>query len=748
MTRKLMVLLLAICANLFCVLSAQSLTRYVNPLIGSGGHGHVFVGASVPFGAVQLGPQNFFKGWDWCSGYHYSDSIVAGFSHLHLSGTGGSDLGDLLIMPYTGAVKTFEGTQQNHRAGYASKYRHQGEAARPGYYSLLLDDYSIKAELTATERVGFHRYRFPKGEKKSNVIFNLKQGIGDKATDTYIEQVDEHTIIGYRMSTGWAKDQRFYFAIKSDKPMGDLLVFEDSVKLSGKSGKGKAIKGVISLKEGVQVLQLKVGVSPVSSENALNNIAAEITGWNFDEIAKKADEGWNDELKKIKIESNNETDKKIFYTAFYHTMIAPSLFNDHNKDYRGTDKQIYKNAPFDNYTIFSLWDTYRALHPLFTIVQQEKVNDIIASMLAIYQQQKKLPVWHLVGSESNMMPGVSGVQVVAEAYLKGFKGFDTTLAMEAAKNTMMTEGFGMKYDQQLKYLPSDKVEESVAKALEYGVSNGSVALMAKKMNRSDDYNYFHKRLRNYQLYFDKGTGFFRGKRADGSWNPVFDPVLFSHPWIDDLSEGNHWQYLFLVPQDVNGLIQLVGGEKRFEKRLDSLFTIPAQHDPKAALDIAGMIGLYAHGNEPGHHIIYLYNYIGQQWKAAEKSRYILKHMYKDDPDGLSGNEDCGQMSAWYLLSSMGFYPVYPAGGIYEIGSPLFKKASIQLPGGKSFMVKANNMSDANVYVQSIKLNGKPYAKSYLQHQDIVKGGIIEMTMGPKPNYNFGARVQDRPKTSY
>lgn len=726
---------------------AQNLTQYVDPLIGSGGHGHVFVGANVPFGAVQIGPQNIPKGWDWCSGYHYSDSIMIGFSHMHLSGTGGSDLGDLLIMPYTGTIKTFEGTQKDHRSGYASLYTHEREKVQPGYYSVHLDDYSIDAELTASERVAFHKYKFPDG-KQANIIFNLKNGIGDRATETFIEQVDDYTLKGYRMSTGWANDQRFYFAIKSDKPLGKLLVFNDTTKLTGTSGKGNAIKAIATFGTTVQTIQLKVGISPVSSDNALDNINAEIPDWNFDTVKKQADEKWNKELSKIEIETPTDSTKTIFYTSLYHTMFAPALFNDYNKDYRGTDKQVYKAAKFDNYTIFSLWDTYRALHPLYTIMQQDKVNDIISSMLAIYQQQKKLPVWHLVGCESNMMPGVSGVQVVAEAYLKGFKGFDTTLAMEAAKATMMTEGFGMSYDQKLQYIPYDKVEESVAKALEYGVSNGSVALMAKKMNRTEDFKYFHKRLQNYKLYYDSATGFFRGKSSSGTRNPVFNPVLFSHPWIDDLSEGNHWQYLWLVPQDVNGLIKLIGGENRFAKRLDSLFVIPAVEDPKAAADVAGLVGLYAHGDEPSHHIAYLYNYIGQQWKTAEKVSFLLKNMYQNQPNGLSGNEDCGQMSAWYILSSMGFYPVFPASGMYEIGSPLFDKTTINLPNGKQFTIKATNLNNENIYVQNITLNGKSYTKSYLKHQDIVDGGMLEFVMGNRPNYKFGMKKDDRPSSKY
>jgi len=745
--RKCICLVLAVMSFMPLKSFGQKLTDFVYPMIGAGGHGHVFVGANVPFGAVQVGPQNFIKGWDWCSGYHYSDSIVTGFSQMHLSGTGGSDLGDLQIMPYTGPIKLFAGTQENHSSGYASLYSHHQESVRPGYYSVLLKDYGIKVELTATERVAFHKYHFPKGEN-ANVIFNLKDGIGDHATDTYIKQIDAYTIVGYRMSSGWANDQRFFFAIKSDKPLGVLQIFDDQATIKGVEGKGKAIKGVVTLGKDIKDVQLKVGVSPTTIENALNNIKAEIPGWDFQLVKKQADNKWERELSKIIIQTKSKTDKRIFYTGLYHTMFDPMLFNDHNNDYRGTDKKIYKGAKFKNYTVFSLWDTYRALNPLYTIMQPEKVDDIIRSMLHIYQQQGKLPIWHLMGCESNMMPGVSGVQVVAEAYLKGFKGFDSSLAFEAVNKTMMTDGYGMSYDKALQYLPSDKVGESVAKALEYGVSNGSVALMAKKMGRDSAYAYYSKRRKNYLQYYDSATGFFRGKQSNGQWNPVFDPVKFSHPWIDDLSEGNSWEYLWLVPEDVNGLIHLLGGEQRFEKRLDSLFTIQALHDPKAPLDVAGLIGLYAQGNEPGHHIAYLYNYIGKQWKTAEKIRYILQNLYTDKVDGLSGNEDCGQMSAWYIFSSLGFYPVFPADGKYAFGSPIFDKATLQLPKGKKFVMITQNNSPENKYIQSVRLNGMTYKNSYITHEQIVKGGKIEFVMGPRPNKSFGSTPAVRPATDY
>lgn len=728
----------------------QKPTAYVNPLIGAGGHGHVFVGASVPFGAVQAGPSNIFKGWDWCSGYHYSDSIIIGFPQTHLSGTGGSDLGDVLIMPYTGKIRTDKGLQNDHSIGYSSLFSHATEKVRPGYYSVVLDDYKIKVELTATERVAFHQYRFPGDGRDAHIIIDLKEGIGDKPADTYIKLLNDTTIVGYRFSKGWANNQQLYFAVILSQPVSQFNVYTNDTLLNGVSGRALNIKGVMSFKGDPGLVQLKVGISPVSEENALENIAAEIPGWNFNDIVRQADDKWNRELSKIDIETDNITDKRIFYTALYHTMIDPALFNDHNNDYRGTDKKVYRNAGFKNYTIFSLWDTYRALHPLYTIIQPEKVNDIINSMLAIYQQQGKLPVWHLMGCESNLMPGMSGVQVVAEAYRKGFRGFSTQLAYEAVRNSMLNNDpyRGLGYLKTLNYIPYEATRGSVAQTMEYNIGDGSIALMAKQLNKNDDYKLFTARSKYYKNYFDPATKFFRGKDSLGKWDPRLDPWKSSHPWIDNYCEGNVWQYTWLAPQDVEGVISLLGGEKEFAKRLDYFFDTPLPHDPKAPPDIAGLVGMYAHGNEPGHHTIYLYAYVGQQWKTAEKARYILHELYRDSTDGISGNEDCGQMSAWYIFSALGFYPVFPANCAYVMGSPLFNKAVIHLPEGRSFTVKAIHNSPSNIYIQSVRLNGKPYSKSYIMHQDIVKGGNLEFTMGSKPNTKFGTAESDRPKSMY
>lgn len=722
----------------------QKYTSYVDPFIGSGSHGHVFVGASVPFGAVQPGPDNFYKGWDWCSGYNYGDSVLIGFAQTHLSGTGIGDLADVLIMPYTGPVKTDKGQEKTPGSGYASRYSHQQEKAVPGYYRVKLLDYGVDVELTASERVAFHRYRFPAG-REAHVIIDLKEGINDRGTDTYIKQVDAYTLLGQRFSSGWAKDQRLYFAIRSQEPINQFAVYNNDTLLEGKQGRGKNIKGLISFPNGAPpTLQLKIGISPVSPENALANIEAEIPHWNFQQAADQASDKWERELSRIRIETGNEADKRMFYTALFHTMINPSLFNDHNKDYRGADKNVYPNASFDNYSVFSLWDTYRAAHPLYTLIQPERAADMINSMLEIYKQQGRLPIWHLMGNETGTMVGISSLQVIAEAYLKGLKGFDAGQAYEAIKATAMTDFLGLGYVREAKAIPYDKQSSSVARGLEYAISDYSIALMAKKLGKTADYNYFLKRANSYQLYFDPSTRFFRGISSEGVWRADFSPTQ-STGRNRDYTEGNAWQYLWLVPENVKGIVSLLGGDKAFTAKLDSFFTVKMTEGTQTLADLTGLIGQYAHGNEPGHHIPYLYAYAGEQWKTAGKVRYILKEFYSDKPDGIIGNEDCGQMSAWAIFSAMGFYPVFPASGMYVIGSPLVNKASLQVAGGKQFVVEAVNNSPANIYIQRLELNGKPYKNSYLLHSDIIKGGTLRMFMDSKPNPHFGAEASCRPQ---
>ncbi|MGN7822409.1 GH92 family glycosyl hydrolase [Chitinophaga sp. 22536] len=715
----------------------------VDPYIGSGGHGHVFVGASVPYGAVQAGPTNIVKGWDWCSGYHYSDSVVIGFSQMHLSGTGIGDLGDVLIMPYTGKIRTNRGTQENPASGYGSHYSHAREKARPGYYAVKLDDYNIDVELTASERVALHKYTFPKNEP-ANIIIDLKEGIGwDAPVETFIRKVDDYTLEGYRYSKGWAEDQRVWFTIKSNVPVKQFQVFEGDNKQTGVSLKGKAVKGVISFEKSPGQVMLKVGISPVSSANALANINAEMQGWDFAKVVNSANAKWDKELSKVDIQTKDEAARRVFYTALYHTMIDPALFNDHDGSYRGTDKKVYPNPGFDNYSVFSLWDIYRSATPLSTILHPEKVNSFVNSMITIHKQQGKLPVWPLMGSETNCMVGYHAVPPIVDAYLKGFTGFNAEDAFAAMKATSMRDDLGVKYVKERGYIPADKEYESVSKALEYAIDDWCIAAMAKKMGKTEDYEYYKKRAAYYKNYFDSTIKFVRPRMSDGSFKTPYDPFNSIHE-KGDFTEGNGWQYTWLVPQDVEGLISLMGGDEAFTRKLDSLFTAKGDMGAEASNDISGLIGMYAHGNEPSHHVTYMYAFAGNQWKTAEKVRQVMKDFYFDQPEGLAGNEDCGAMSSWYVFSSLGFYPVNPANGVYVMGSPLFDKATVKLQGGKTFTVQTINNSKENIYIQSVTLNGKPYTKSFITHQDLVKGGTMVVTMGNKPNVNFGKAVADRP----
>lgn len=724
----------------------SNFTQFVDPLIGSGGHGHVFVGASVPFGAIQAGPSNFHKGWDWCSAYHYSDSIIKGFSHLHLSGTGCSDLGDFLIMPAVGKIKLTPGSQENPESGYASYYNHNSEKAEPGYYKVHLDSYDIAVEMTASERVALHKITYPHSNN-AKIIIDLEEGNGDTVTETFVHKVNDTLVAGYRFSKGWASDQREYFAMVLSKPIENMVVYNGENLVQGDAAEGRAVKASIEFKtEAFEEVLVKFGMSPVSMENALYNIKAEIPAWDFKEVLAQNKAQWNKELSKIQIKTEDLAKKRVFYTAMYHTLIAPNLFNDSNGEYRGVDKKVYKETNFTNYTLFSLWDTYRTAHPLYTLTQPERVPDLINSMLNIYKQQGKLPVWHLRGNETNTMVGYSAVPVVVDACLKGFAGIDLELAYEAVKTTAMGDFEpGVKELQEFGYIPCDMMHESVASAMEYAISDWAIAKLAEKLGKTDDAKYFSKRAKAYSQYFDPKDRFMKGKLKDGSWRTPFNPYSAQHR-VNDYCEGNAWQYLWLVPQDPEGLIELLGGDKPFVSKLDSLFSITSELEEGASSDISGLIGQYAHGNEPSHHITYLYAFAGEQYKSADKLRYIMENLYHDKTDGLCGNEDCGQMSAWYVMSSMGFYPVNPSNGAYVFGSPLFDEACIHLPKGKKFTILANNNSEKNIYIQSVQLNGLDYTKSFITHKDILKGGTLRFEMGNTPNKNFGSAKQDRPKS--
>ena len=728
------------------ITSNKGLIEYVDPFIGSGGHGHVFVGATVPFGGVQVGPTNFNKGWDWSSSYHHTDSIVKGFCHLNVSGTGMSDLGELTIMPATGELKYNAGNQDNHMSGYSSLYRKNTEINTVGYYKVDLERYDINVELTASERVGFHRYTYPNSDN-SRVIIDLGEGSADRPTETYLKKIDDTTFEGYRFSSGWARDQREYFTLVISKPVKDFILYDGGNKHDSDELKGEFVKGFLEFEtKKNEEIYLKMGVSTVSSKNALENLNAEIPHWDFDKVKLEAENKWNQELSKINIKTEDLKRKRVFYTAMYHTMIAPNLYQDVNGEYRGTDKVVYKDTTFTNYTLFSLWDTYRAAHPLYTITHPERVSDMVNSMLKIFDHQGKLPIWHLRGNETNTMPGYSGIPVVIDASMKGFEGIDLEEVFEAVKESATGDHEpGVKKLMELGYIPGDYMVESVASSMEYAIGDWAIAQLAKKLNKDEDYNYFMKRSKAYKEYFDNETRFMRGKLTDGSWRNPFDPVRAEHR-VNDYCEGNAWQYLWLVPQDPEGLIELLGGDEKYTEKLDELFSMSSELGEEASMDITGMIGQYAHGNEPSHHTTYMYAYSGQPYKIADKVRYINNELYTDKPDGLSGNEDCGQMSAWHIFSSLGFYPVNPSNGAYVFGSPLFEEASIVLPENKKFTIIAKENSDQNIYIQSVELNGKDYKYSYITHKDIVQGGELIFNMGPKPNKNFGKEKEFRPQS--
>ncbi|KAA6325210.1 hypothetical protein EZS27_025550, partial [termite gut metagenome] len=601
----------------------QNLTQYVDPYIGTGDHGHVFVGADVPFGFVQLGPTNISEGWDWSSGYHISDSTIFGFTHTHLNGTGIGDLCDISFMPVIGNVELAKGVASDPNSGMYSLFNHNTETVKAGYYAVHLNRYHIDVELTATKRVGFHKYVFPATEQ-AKVIIDLKSKLNwDAPVDTYLILEDESTVSGYRHSKGWANNQKLFFTASFSKPIKQFILSEGEDVQAETELKGRGVIGqVLFDTKDKEEIYVKVALSPVSIENAKLNMQAELPNWDFEQTIQNADEAWNEELNKIIIETNDDKVKRTFYTALYHTMIAPSEFCDVNNDYRGADGQIHRKGAFKNYTTFSLWDTYRAAHPLMTIIHPEKIGDIINTMLTIYKEQGKLPVWHLMGCETNCMVGNPGISVVADAILKGYDGFDKELAYEAMKNSAMLDERGLKYLKEYGYIPYDKEEEGLSKCMEYAIADWSIAQVAKQMGKTEDYDYFLKRSKAYTYYFDKQTKFVRGLSSNGKFRTPFNPFESVHR-DNDYTEGNAWQYTWLVPHDIPGLVSLFGSSEALIQKLDSLFIVNGSLGEQASPDISGLIGQYAHGNEPSHHIIYLYPYLGQPWKAADRVREVL-----------------------------------------------------------------------------------------------------------------------------
>ena len=705
----------------------KDLTRYVDPFIGTSGHGHTFPGASVPFGMVQLSPDTRLTGWDGCSGYHYSDNVIYGFSHTHLNGTGISDYGDILFMPTIGPP-SLNATGDNPK-GYASSFKHENETASPGYYSVKLDN-DLKVELTTTARAGFHRYTFPAHSNSNNVILDLVHR--DKVLDASLRIVDETHIEGSRRSNAWARNQVVYFAAEFSKPFKHSKTWQ--------AIDAPNIKASFSFDNlGSEPLLLKVGISAVSVEGARKNLDGEISQWDFDKVRNDAKAAWNRELNKIQVSGGDAAQLKNFYTALYHVNLQPNTFTDVDGQYLGRDFKIHKTEGFDNYTVFSLWDTFRATHPLYTIIDQKRTADFINTFLAQYRQGGRLPVWELAANETDTMIGYHSVSVIADAIIKGIGGFDRELAFAAMKHSAELKHHGLGPYVEHGYLELEVERESVSKTLEYAYDDWCIAVVAKALSHEDDYQRYIRRAQSYKNVFDRETGFVR-PRTNAGWLSPFDPreVNFS------FTEANAWQYTFFAPQDITGLIELLGGNEKFARKLDDLFAAESQTTGREQADITGLIGQYAHGNEPSHHVAYLYNYVGQPWKTQSRVRQIMDAFYKPTPDGLIGNEDCGQMSAWYVLSAAGFYPVTPGSPIYTVGTPLFPEVRFYLENGKVFVIKAKYVSEKNFYIQSALLNSQPYRKSFIRHEDLMAGGELVFEMGDKPNQSWATRASEMP----
>ena len=723
--------------------NAQNLIKYADPFVGTGGHGHTYPGATVPFGMVQLSPDNGTEGWDWCSGYNFGDSTIAGFSHLHLSGTGCGDWCDISVMPSNGLIDdTFR--------FYKVPFSHKNEKASPGFYSVKLSN-GINAAFTTTERCGLHRYEFPKGSDPV-LRFQLTYAINyDSATKTRIYEINDSTIVGYRQSRGWAHTQRIFFAARTSKPISRFYIFNN--ENHKETNRGDEVQNIynaeIEFKDlAGKPLLMKVALSSVSEDMAIVALN-EITGWDFEKTKKNAAQKWENELDKVVVNTTNETLKRTFYSALYHCCMAPVLYSDADGRYRNAKGDLHQMANGQRYTVFSLWDTYRGLSPLFTILQPQRNVDILNSMLAFCDENGQLPVWDLSTYETGCMGGYSAVPILADAVLKNTAGLNPQDVYEAMKKSAFQKIRGTPDYIKYGYLPQDKDGHSVSITLEYAYDDWCIAQVAKKLGYMEDYNLFMKRSAAYKLLFDHKTGFIRGKNSNGNWVEPFNPFFTS---TDDkksmYEEGNAWQYTFFVPHDVRGLAMEFGSNEKFGEKLDSLFTATtnmATFDD-APPDVSGLIGQYAHGNEPSHHIAYMYPFVGQAWKTQERVRYIVDSMYHDQPDGYAGNEDCGQMSAWAVWSMIGMYPANPSSGEYVFGSPMFDEVTIKLAGNKKMVIKTKNNAKDHPYIQSVTLNGKPYPKVYIDHATLLKGGLLEFVMGDKPNKNWGSGADSWPSS--
>ena len=713
---------------------------YVNPFIGTGGHGHTFPGATLPFGMVQLSPDTRKDSWDGCSGYHYSDDFILGFSHTHLSGTGVGDYGDIRFVPMIGKLKFTPGTSKNPSSGYGSKFSHNDENAAAGYYGVELDN-GVDVELTATKRAGFHSYNYPDSDE-AYVLIDLIEGVvTEKIIEAEIKIISDHEVVGFRRTKAWSTNQRVYFyASFSQSFSSSGIVINNKYWENKKKASSDSLVAVLNfITKNDKPVLVKVGISAVDYEGAIKNCKTEIPDWDFDKVKTDAYQIWDKRLSKIEVSGGTENEKTIFYTALYHSMLAPYLYSDVDHRYRTHSDEIYRDSTFNMHTVFSLWDTFRTLHPLFTIIEQEQTNHLINSMLDMYKHDSLLPVWELAANETNCMIGYHSVPVIVDAWIKGIRGFDANLALNAMLQTANANQFGLKLFTSKGYIPADKEGESVSKTLEYSYDDWCIAKFAKALGNNTVYEQFIQRAQYYKNIFDKQTGFFRGK-SNGSFVVPFDATQVNFM----LTEANTWQYNFFVPQDINTHIQLLGGDDNYEAKLDTLFSTTSDLSGREQSDITGLIGQYAHGNEPSHNMAYLYNFIGKPWKTQKLIHRICSELYSNSPDGLSGNEDCGQMSAWYVMSALGFYPVTPGSENYIIGTPLFNEATINLENNNIFTIKALRKSIDDIYVQSIWYNGNEYAHSYITHSMIMNGGELVFEMGNKPNTSFGQAVSNRP----
>ncbi|MCB9306580.1 MAG: glycoside hydrolase family 92 protein [Lewinellaceae bacterium] len=700
----------------------NDLLSYVDPFIGTGGHGHTYPGATAPFGLVQLSPDTRIDmmDWDGCSGYHYSDSLIYGFSHTHLSGTGVADYCDILVMPYTGGAKL-------EPAEYASSFKKSKEHAEAGYYSVFLEKDRIKAELTATERVGVHRYNFPKNRLRGHLLVDLRHR--DEVIRAHMKRVSDREIEGYRISKAWAREQHVYFVMRFSRPFFNSRILDMSINphVANPAVHSESIVGLLDFYEDGEPLIVTVGISGTSIEGARRNLEAECDHFDFDRVKTETQAKWGGQLSKIEVEGGTKAQKTVFYTALYHTMVVPNVWSDADGQYRGRDNQVHPDPGHPVYTVFSLWDTYRACNPLYTLLEPARCNDFIKTFLRQYEQGGLLPVWELAANETDCMIGNHAIPVIADAYLKGIRDYDAREALEAMQKSAGSDRYGLQWYRKLGYIPSDKEAESVSKTLEYAFDDWCIAQMAAAMHADSAGHAALERSFSYLNLFDPDTRFFRAKN-NAAWHKPFDPYEVNFNY----TEANAWQYRFAVQQNIAGLMDIMGGSKAFGDQLDSLFQASTQTTGRDQADITGLIGQYVHGNEPSHHIAYLYNYAGQAWKTQQRVRQIMDEMYRAAPDGLSGNEDCGQMSAWFVLSAMGFYPVTPACTDYIVGTPLFEKVTLHLDDGETFAIRAPGVSAERFYIKNMHLNGHRRAEGRINHAEIVKGGEMVFDMSDSP----------------